>query len=193
MKENFADFSLPILMELQYKRPDGSWGNMVDEIAPTAKRLFEDYMDNRPEVKKLMHEYFVAESKDDNVGRIIEAVKKAREKYRTERSKKVETESEVYNRFIGAGLFNKLGYGLINQNLPLFKQLKEADLIPIINEIEKIENMASLAEARVIEIGRIFEKGIKDIQNKYPETINMGEDLSTLLDSYLGLKDCLRW
>jgi hypothetical protein len=187
-EENFADFFSAYFNGTQYKRPDGSWGNMVDEIAPTAKRLFEDYMDNRPEVKKFMHEYFVAESKDDNVGRIIEAVKKAREKYRKGRSKKVETESEVYNRFIGAGLFNKLGYGLINQNLPLFKQLKEADLIPIINEIEKIENMASLAEARVVEIGRIFEKGIKDIQSKYPETINMGEDLSTLLDSYLGLK-----
>ncbi len=187
-EENFADFFSAYFNGTQYKRPDGSWGNMVDEIAPTAKRLFEDYMDNRPEVKKFMHEYFVAEGSQDNVGRIIKAVKEAREKYRIERSKKVETESEVYNRFIGSGLFNKLGYGLINQNLPLFKQLKESDLIPIINEIEKIENMASLAEARVIEIGRIFEKGIKDIQNKYPETINMGEDLSTLLDSYLGLK-----
>ena len=32
-----------------------------------------------------MHEYFVADGKQDNVGRIVEAVKEAREKYRTEK------------------------------------------------------------------------------------------------------------
>ena len=181
-REIYADFFAAKFLDLYHMNPDtGKWVPLAQDVAPTASRIFDDYLERKPKAREVFQ---AARGVRTDAESIVDDLVKRQAETEERRAKRVAAENPEAAMFMD-GLTQKYGWRLMQQlvdrNFAAYQVARQTGGYETEDQLreslEQLANISSLSTNFLRDSGKLFNNAIQTIRENAPSRAREAEDL----------------
>lgn len=181
-REIYADFFAAKFLDLYHMNPDtGKWVPLAQDVAPTASRIFDDYLERKPKAREVFQAVRgVRTDAESIVNDLVKRQAETEERY----AKRLAAENPEAAMFMD-GLTQKYGWRLMQQlvdrNFAAYQVARQTGGYETEDQLreslEQLANISSLSTNFLRDSGKLFNNAIQTIRENAPSRAREAEDL----------------
>ena len=181
-REIYADFFAAKFLDLYHMNPDtGKWVPLAQDVAPTASRIFDDYLERKPKAREVFQTVRgVRTDAESIVNDLVKRQAETEERY----AKRLAAENPEAAMFMD-GLTQKYGWRLMQQlvdrNFAAYQVARQTGGYETEDQLreslEQLANISSLSTNFLRDSGKLFNNAIQTIRENAPSRAREAEDL----------------